>query len=542
MFPLTSQHKRKRKPDNNDLQTPSLAMKKGRYKFQRKFKSNFFQYDNIDQAIASDLFKTLKSCIKSDIVENEIIQLITEYSIGWIKLCECGNGEVLIIPSSFENPEIPLKFSHCKCKLFIHFCDNCDKGKNNVIWIYMKMHFKFPWRTHYNSWWIYHKPISETHGTKEPRNNACIECFEDDEHWYDRSELCLKCTFKCSGCGNTFCRQNHINYLCSDCNTYYCRLCKIWNDETIHTKFWWLSMSNKACINCIFNLNSYCAYYSNLKDRYRFYTKITALQKTQLVINNNIPTKIIHLIGQYANGFIIKCTANNKCVGTISFLVEDITYFIEQQFQCQFGHINYIHHCDLCKFQFWFSSVSKIQYLSVHHQSHISNYYSHYGDIHVNSKQQLMIQQSICSECIDSLSTLTKLCENCSFQCYRCDRVLCNKHFGTECILCGAIYCELDDDEFKWCTLCGHYACPECQMYYSSNCNDLSEPWVDCYDLYQVCDRCYSPQIGKYYPAPHQYKSCLNIVETIADLNTPLTIFECWEAINLIAVYVKMML
>ena len=532
---------RKRKqPDDFVLQRSSLLIKKARYATVMKFKSDLNDAKNpINQAISKNLFDQM---LHYTDITPDIIQNIVEYAVGWIKQCpECMIGEILILPSSFKDIEIGIKCCYCNAKLYIHLCDECHQQFHvlpNFIWFYMKTENKFPYHLK-NSWWIYHKPLSETYGKHEPHDNTCIECInQNPAFWYDWNKLCVQCKFKCSACGNTFCKANHIGQQCSHCSTIFCVSCKYWHDETIVQISNVLVITQNTCINCICNnlINKFDAVtkYSNLKDKLMHCILFKSLQSTNIIKKGKISPRIVGLISEFANGCTTYCHHENCINGTINVLFEQKSYFSRVAIECDFAHLNHIHHCDLCKFNYWYNSISPSQYLSVHHSSHIAKYYSNY-DIAVNTKQKIIIEKHICSYCLTNNSRLIKLCDECSFKCDDCDSILCNNHLASECILCNGKFCDLEYSDFRQCRMCQQYACPDCQIYYCEGL--MPDPLIECYDLYQVCDRCYSPEISRYYPASHQYKACLNIVQAIISSNTCLS----WQAINIIAVYAKMM-
>ena len=522
---------RRRRSQDSDS-GPSL--KKPKYTIIR-WKSHF-NLDELDKQILYQMCQSIK--LSSDLCCFDIAKNISEYALGWIKLCpQCKIGEILIIPSRlwhiFDSSSVlsakfisPIICSNCYIQLYIHKCGTCSMS--------------FPMRLFNgysrNSWWLYHETSSDTKYVPLPESNTCKDCIKEihpEMLTLYRSniqceELCGECIFECALCNNTFCKKKHLGYYCFVCQLYYCSMCQDYCTASV----------NNPCINCFRNLQKYALYYPNLQNRLIFDNYFGLLLNNN---NNNntddelsmfIPLNVIHCVAEFLDGVIIDCACCAEGVGQIlASGVYNYRKYIDQQFKCNFGHINYVHYCDHCQDKFIVNSISCLKYIA---------YETIAWSKSLTEDDIVIIRENICHTCYTVDDKVVVLCNDaeCSSICNECSAILCkSRQHSILCILCDEEYCINHSDWLQHhCRICEHAVCPECQVYCDYD-GDLQ--LIQCYDLYGLCCRDYSPYMNQFCNDPCDYIQCLDIFLSIKDSNTPFTFLEEWDIITEIALYAR---
>ena len=495
--------------------------------------------NSLDQQI---LYSMSQSIIHSpsDVFCFDIAKTISEYALGWIKICpECKIGEILIIPSRlwkvYDSNSVsgqlisPIICCNCCIQLFIHKCDTCS--------ISFPMHsFSGSPSDSCHSWWLYPKSCIDTKYVPLPESHTCKDCIKEVHPemltLYGSNiqceELCDRCIFECALCNNIYCKKKHLGYYCFQCELYYCYMCQDYCLLTV----------KHACINCFRNLQKYTLYYPNLQDRLIFDNYFGLLFNNnnieQLLLSLFIPLNVLHCVARFIDGVIIDCSCCRDGIGQIfASGVYNYRKYIDQKFKCNFGHINYVHYCDnpKCGDKFIVNSISCLKYIAYETPAWMGS---------VSESDVEIIRENICHICYIVDDKVITLCNDakCSSTCNECGATVCksiDKQHCICCILCGDEYCINHSDWLKHtCRICGHAVCPECQYYCAA---DLKV--IECYDLYGLCFRDYSPYMSKFCQDPCEYIQCLDIFLNIRDSNTPFTFLEEWYIITVIAVYAR---
>ena len=512
--------RRKRSAELND----SEFIKKPKYAVI-KWYSNL-NLHVIDQQILYKTSETIKN--NSSDMCFDIAKTISEYALGWIKVCPtCDDGEILIIPSrlwyAFQPyPEFtsPIICQNCTTQLYIHKCNSCSISP--ILWVngYSS-----------ESWWLYHESITDTKYVPLPESNTCKDCVKDlhpDMLTLYRmnlqcEELCSKCVFECGLCNNQFCKRKHLGYYCFVCDLCYCSTCQHYFSSNV----------SSPCINCFRDLQKYASYYPNLQDRLLFDNYLGILvNHDEFLSTLYIPLNIVHCVVSFIDGMVMDCSHCTEGIGHI-FPCEVYNHrkYIDQQFKCNFGHINYIHYCDnsKCSDKFIINSISCLKYIA----------YATPAWIRSVSKSDIeIIRENICHTCYTVDDKVITLCNDakCSSICNECGATSC-KEAGHSvcCVLCSEEYCINHSDWIKHqCRICGHAVCPECKTY----CDD-DLGIIECYYLYGVCYRDFSPYLNQFCEDPCEYIQCLDIFLSILDSNIPFTVLEEWNLIYEIVLYAR---
>jgi len=553
--------RRKRSFESSELQEDVLLLYKKKRHLSPILKFDMVAVNELDKILCHDIFNAINqsNIILSNKVSEYIVKNITEYALGWIKPCpSCVPGEILILASSFEDTWESLKCIKCNTSCFVHCCDEChdldwnfeQNIRENFYWYHnyiyksLMIYHQFPW-SHNDSWWISDKLQTEVNELPTINDKICTQCIYEEQyplenccngdlavpHPEDYVELCDSCTFVCFCCNNRFCKREHLannNNDCNECNAKYCQYCQAWANQAIE-KYLLLEFDDNAesnCINCFCRINLKIDI-ANLNYGLKDVIHSKLLQKVLFKSKYNLPHLVIDKIVKYCNAFVSKCADENCNDGHIVISYQDIGYFNTgtDLYFCNsvHSHRNYIHFCYICKNTYWINTIPSYLYFSI---------------LDLNFEQ---MKQNVCHYCIDPETSgcqriLKKLCNDCSFECGECQRLLCIDHFGRHCLLCDTNYCIFEMNEtrmtFYRCQLCQFYACTNCQIYYHSDGSN-----INCYKLYEVCHKCYSENIANYYPKPSQYKSCLQIVNSIINANTELNFLELYNIIDIIAIY-----
>ena len=584
--------KRNRKRKQPDLQIP-LAIKKRKYQFQRKFTSNCdIEYDNVDQAIAFDLFETIRSCLHT-ISSKDIIHTITEYSFGWIKYRDTYQmcHEILIIPSSFKNILKPLLLKHHikkkkiltipevsnnhnnnfeKKEWFIHLCETCDVD----IYAYMAHTLKYPWEYNF-SWWISCEATAFSNRIYIERNinttacgieysHSCVECrkIQCQRDMSITPELCIKCSYKCSSCSNVYCVSKHEDLYCKVCDVRYCKYCTAWMKNAIADYIKCFGEPDKyyECINCCVGFDDICGgepailppvylkvpIVSSLRDMYETYKMLQILHQSDSIKkylnneNNITKHKIINLICEYGAGHLVEC-AEEYCDGEVSIIHGKQNYFISFELTCNVNNDdNYLHYCDYCYSNYWVNTISSYDTFHFGVHTTITSISRHPAE-NWQSNAYNSKRIHICASCMVNRWKVKKLCEECRFICGYCKRTLCLDHLANQCNNCGSKYCY--EDKFipiKQCQFCGLEICVECQVFYGDYDDDYCT--VDCYNEFKLCKFCYCPFISDYYTSKIDYQASLSKIKIYlyTEFDTSYDFLRGMvEPINLIACFIS---
>ena len=387
----------------------------------------------------------------------DISKLIAEYSLGWIKLCpDCVIGEVLIIPSFImdvdynKKVEMKLKCSddHCTHNCYIHICDECPFIPGKVLSDYFSI-----------GWWLYAEPMSQTKYIEQPMNASCRTCVKFDGK---SEELCIQCTYLCSGCGNRYCNSRHLAYHCNDCDRNLCEHCFVWmmnypRDEAYQANII-ISKRNhcikqqtlKSCINCFYKLDT-IDYVSNnnittnFKDNYQFYKDVEALKNVSILSDT---IYICVLIAEYSYCGVFTPCQTDGCESFINAMYSECNYFVTSSFNCDGEHhTNHIHFCDICKYKYWVNNIPS--YYTYQYSNNIpSNNYTYPVSLslHPSANWTSSVYDSrrpnICNSHMLDSGRIVKVCSDCSWKCNECDEIFCvSGHFYRKCPQCNLKIC-----------------------------------------------------------------------------------------------------
>ena len=238
--------------------------------------------DDDDELYKIKLIKILKQCkmVKENNISNLSIQQIAEFSLGYIILCECGIGEILILPSMEKYFE---KFDcrDCENGCLTIKCNNCiDKENYYCFDEKKKYHLSYP-------------PVS------------CRKCDDDD-----KQPICSNCSFICKGCLDWFCKQHHLKQICPTCNAEFC-------DKQECEFSICIGCNQKICSYCKFVLCSELKIWIDLReydicrfcfciDVFKYYPEISEHKSCMEIINMlkkylKIPINIIEMIAIFSN-------------------------------------------------------------------------------------------------------------------------------------------------------------------------------------------------------------------------------------------------
>ena len=184
------------------------------------------QQQKQDELQLVHLTKVLKKCelIKQFKISMLAITIIAEFSLGYIASCECGIGEILILPSMNQDFQL-FPCRDCKnVKCTSIKCYNCIDEEN-----------------------LY--SLDPKQYDKSYSINSCVRCDDD-------TPICINCSFICKGCLDFFCKKHHLKQICATCDAEYC-------DQ----EEWEFSMCI-GCdrINCSFCKTVLCSYFQTWID------------------------------------------------------------------------------------------------------------------------------------------------------------------------------------------------------------------------------------------------------------------------------------
>ena len=166
----------------------------------------------------NELTKILKQCkmIKQNDISNLSISIIAQFSLGYIVLCECGIGEVLILPSMEKHFE-KFQCRDCQNECLSIRCKNCIDEENL---------FNFN---------------PKMYDTSYPPE-TCKKCYylRDAQQ---QQPICLNCSFICKGCLDYFCKQYHLKQICPTCSAEFCDK-REWKFSVC------IGCNKKICSNC----------------------------------------------------------------------------------------------------------------------------------------------------------------------------------------------------------------------------------------------------------------------------------------------------
>ena len=460
--------KRSRNEDEDQSSSP-LSLKKPNYKSSTINWDSHLPIQKIDVTVLMKLMTAISQSVHS--LCFDISKLISEYSLGWIQLCpHCVSGEILIMPSFIfdvdhnDKVDLELKCSESDCiyDSYIHLCDECPFIVGKALDDYFSI-----------GWWLYSEPMSATKHIDEPMNASCRLCV--DLHCKSE-ELCEQCTYLCSGCGNRYCRKGHLAYNCNGCGRNLCEYCSSWMLDYPQDRLYQemnISKENnvktlKSCINCFYKLDV-ISYYTNLnymtnfKDRYHFYEHVESLKNL-----SSLNTDICVIIAQYSAGLSLPCQ-HDECGSYFQAMYLDFNYFITPVFQCDNNHVNYIHYCDICKYQYWISSIASYHTYYQNCDNSLVNHpisFSHHPSENWSSSAYDSRRPNICkSHMLDCLQ-IVKMCSDCRFQCVECDGIFCvSGHHEYKCDICSKRYCWNDwKTNVRKCLQCNKNACIDCRF------------------------------------------------------------------------------
>ena len=149
-----------------------------------------------DELQLRQLMRILKECkmIKQMNISILSVTIIAEFSLGYIAFCECGFGEILILPS-MQTYFQTFKCRDCENGICATIkCNHCI-DQENLFSVDLKKYDKA------------YPPIS------------CSKCVDDDD---DEAPICSNCSFICKGCLDFFCKQHHLKEICPTCDAQYC--------------------------------------------------------------------------------------------------------------------------------------------------------------------------------------------------------------------------------------------------------------------------------------------------------------------------------
>lgn len=240
-----------------------------------------------NQFALQQLVLTLKDCALIRNLFLFAIQLIAEYGLGSVELCECQEEELLILPSMGP--------------FFVRFnCTDCCIGSSCTL----QCDICISKRNYFTSEEIYSS--LEFHPAP-----ACSYC---DNHL----PICPQCRFICKGCGTQCCKKNHLHSICSRCNAEYCIGCEMiifecnnCNEQmcSFETKIVCQFLGQLQLVDCgyLYNICTICfsSTIANIYPSEICYTSCTNIQRVLLeYLNNNnilISDKVIELIAIFAN-------------------------------------------------------------------------------------------------------------------------------------------------------------------------------------------------------------------------------------------------
>ena len=466
----------KRTRDQDSCPSPNTVLtKKPKYTSSSIHWNSNLSLNYVDRNVLIKLLKAITQSI--DTLCLDIAKEIAEYSLGWIKLCPtCIKGEVLIIPSFISDvdhcdsyqDEIDLQCSDTKCtqNCYIHLCDECPLIPGKPLNDYFSI-----------GWWLHSESMSDTKYIEQPMNSSCRICVD----LYGVSkELCVECTYLCSGCGNKYCTSAHLDYHCIHCNRNLCQYCFSWminhpkdasyqainiieEDSVIIN-----SKTLKSCINCFYKLDvihfANINHISNFKDRYQFYVHVQSLMTLPISLGINTCS----IIAQYSVGLLLLCQQDG-CDAYFHAMYSDLNYFITPSFHCDANdHENYVHYCDLCKCQYWVNTIpSYYTYQNSDNRLPISLVGDHPYQNWTSSVYDSR-RPNICKSHMEG-KQIFKLCHDCSFKCNGCDGVFCvSGHMYFQCDTCSKKYC-CQDWRFHMtkCLKCNKNICNDCCMMHS---------------------------------------------------------------------------
>ena len=237
------------------------------------------------------LINLLQECemIKHMNMSNLSLVTIAEYSLGYIVSCECGFGEILILPS-METYFETFKCRDCKTGICATIkCNHCIDEENSFsIEPYLKQ---------------YDEPYPLI---------SCSKCVDD------ASIICSNCSFICKGCLDVFCKQYHLTEICPTCDAEYCpkeewefSTCIGCNRINCSCCKYILCSYFKTWIDCgEYNACKFC-YSSNIMQHYQdpFLYK-SCMKITNMLLKKNkkylsififIPIHIIQMIAMFLN-------------------------------------------------------------------------------------------------------------------------------------------------------------------------------------------------------------------------------------------------
>ena len=239
--------------------------------------------NTINELALNQLVITLKECILMKDIILKIVQIIAEYGLGCIEICECKQEEMLILPS------MAIEFNRLNCT-------DCDIGSCSTMQCEVCVIQR-------NSW-IYDQYLSsESHPIA-----SCRYC-------QDGLPKCPQCRFICKECTEECCIKKHLHSICSKCKAEHCTECKM--DLFICTNCNQQVCSLERSISCYFlgqlqwiecgDLYDVCrtcfsSAIANIYPSQRCYKSCTKIQRIlHKCLIDNLDNSVIELIAVFAN-------------------------------------------------------------------------------------------------------------------------------------------------------------------------------------------------------------------------------------------------
>lgn len=224
-----------------------------------------------------------------------VTNIIAQFALGKVILCDCKSNEILLLPSLEE------KFKRYQCSdcndgsCSNIQCESCNKQSNTWSWSDRK--------------------------NEEP--NSFLTCSTCETYKEDFNPKCINCLFICKGCCEYYCTRLHRECICKKCGAEFCskgeakfKICQGCNQIVCHfcnlIKYKFNGVTQWIPCGEFFNVCNTCLNLQIL-DQYQTDTQIQCCKAchetlTQLQRNGMLkifPTKVLVLLVIYSHDCVL---------------------------------------------------------------------------------------------------------------------------------------------------------------------------------------------------------------------------------------------